>query len=480
MSLISRLINLSQERVLRLAVAGDVMIDEYYDVEATRISPEFPIPVMRSAVAKPTSVRPGGAGNVVYQTKHWNTNTCLYSWMDKDAEIALRPFLPNAMAASCDVYWMDRPFVPRKRRIYDGKHPAFRWDIELPDFGVEPDVLGNLQSMLVRRFALDLSSVCVPDALILSDYNKGTFNTHTPQSINARQLWLQRGMTTIVDPKEGPLDAWRGCTIFKPNAKEAYELSGRKDWKDQCSFFLKQLMCDHVVITQGGEGVVGMSADQEFEYRPNFKVDPKSVIGAGDCFVAFLAMAYSHGFKIDEAAEIAFKAGACYVQHDRNEPITPYELLAFEDPTAAKYLTPPKDRDFKLGFTNGCFDLLHAGHLESLRFAKEHCDKLMVAINSNDSVRRLKGDRRPYIGLVDRMHLLAALDCVDYVVSFDEDTPLKTIDLHRPDVLVKGEDYRGKEVIGSDLVKEIIFAPLVSGVSTSQIEFNIQRQVKPA
>lgn len=487
MSLITRFIEKSQTKSLRIDVAGDPMLDEYYDVEATRISPEFPIPVMRSKSDAPSSVKPGGAANVVYQMKHWNTQARLYAWMDLDASIVLKKIMPDSIKGSVDIYHTETPRIPRKRRIYDGKHPAFRWDIEEQYQGACPEVLGNLQKYILSRFS---SQPDRPNALILSDYDKGTFATHSSRGISARRDWIKAAKcATIVDPKVGNASSWKGCTIFKPNAKEAKELSGKGDWKSQCEFFLNALSCKHVVITQGGDGVVGLSKmDNEegtiipFEYRPNFHIDPKSVIGAGDCFVAFLAMAYSHEFQIEDAVEIAYKAGACYVKHDRNCPVTPNEFLAFEDPITAKFLPPPDtaDREFKLGFSNGCFDLFHIGHLESLRFARSQCDKLMVAVNGDASVKRLKGSHRPHIELHDRMNLLAGLECVDYVVSFDEDTPLETIKKYRPDVLIKGNEYKGKPIVGEDIVPLTVLCPMINGTSTSTIEAKIKSSVSAA
>lgn len=195
----------------------------------------------------------------------------------------------------------------------------------------------------------------------------------------------------------------------------------------------------------------------------------RSVIGAGDCFAAFLALAFAHGFGVRDCAEVAFKAGAVYVQNVRNRPVSLYELLRYEDPIAAKYMDPVVGPGEKLVFVNGVHDLLHVGHAESLRFARGKGDRLVVALNSDASARRLKGPSRPVIPLEDRMRMVASLEFVDFVTSFDEDTPLECLRRVRPDVLVKGADYAKKEVVGADLVKEVHLCPLVDGVSTTAI-----------
>jgi D-beta-D-heptose 7-phosphate kinase/D-beta-D-heptose 1-phosphate adenosyltransferase len=297
--------------------------------------------------------------------------------------------------------------------------------------------------------------------VIFSDYNKGFFGGtegfHPPS--------LYPNSKTIVDPKCGPIKKWKGCTVFKPNAKEAAELSGKTFWKEQAKFFQHELECEAVVITASGDRVSGVWKDQFFCYTPTKRVDVTSSVGAGDCFCAFFAMCIGHGFGIPEAAEIAYNAGSVYVQHNMNRPVCPAELI--ED----SIVVPEdlKNRDFNLVFTNGCFDVLHKGHLETLKFAKSKGDKLVVAVNSDASVRRLKGDSRPVVPLEHRMAVLANLKCVDFVVSFDEDTPLQVIKKIKPDVLVKGGDYEKEKIIGADLVEEVFTAPMIEGLSSTSI-----------
>jgi rfaE bifunctional protein nucleotidyltransferase chain/domain len=210
-----------------------------------------------------------------------------------------------------------------------------------------------------------------------------------------------------------------------------------------------------------------MPRKRMFEYKHDHKEHAVSVIGAGDCFAAFLAMGYVHGFAVAECAEIAFKAGTAYVKYKYNHPISCYELLRSEDPIKAKYLQPSKGS--KLVFTNGCFDLLHPGHIELLRFAKSKGERLVVALNSDESIRRLKGSSRPIMPLVDRMQMIANMDCVDHVTSFDEDTPYECIKKIQPNVLIKGADYEINQIIGADLVEEVYRCPIIPGASTTNL-----------
>jgi D-beta-D-heptose 7-phosphate kinase/D-beta-D-heptose 1-phosphate adenosyltransferase len=188
--------------------------------------------------------------------------------------------------------------------------------------------------------------------------------------------------------------------------------------------------------------------------------------GAGDCFAATLAVAVGHGLKLADAAKLAYRAGSRYVLKEHNAPISPLDL--YED----KFVHPKDlvDRDFKLVFTNGCFDVLHIGHLHTLKYAKEKGDKLVVAINTDESVKKLnKGPNRPYNTLADRKEILAALECVDFVVDFAEDSPYNIVKLIKPDVLVKGGDYLLDQIKSKELVKEVYVAPLIEGISTTEL-----------
>jgi D-beta-D-heptose 7-phosphate kinase/D-beta-D-heptose 1-phosphate adenosyltransferase len=345
--------------------------------------------------------------------------------------------------------------LPIKRRYLDnGIQVAPRHDFERPLCGLTPD-----QIDLFSKDFFSTTSQHKPDVVILSDYDKGFFNSSQHKIID-----YYKDVITIVDPKKGPVDKWKGCTIFKPNSKEAAEISGKNTWQEQAKFFKQELGCEAVVITFGGEKVVGISGNDFFEFVPNKKVLVESVIGAGDCFAAFFAAAIGHGFNPVEAAEIAWEAGSVYVQQRMNRPVVPAEL-------SPDKIVSPKDlreRDFKLVFTNGCFDILHKGHIETLKFAKSKGDKLVVALNTDESIKSFKDKSRPVVPLEHRMAVISSIEHVDFVVSFDEDTPIKAIESIMPDVLVKGDGYQIKDVVGFDLVPEVFIAPSVEQASTTK------------
>lgn len=475
MGVIKEFLDKINQRQISVAVIGDAMVDEYYYVKVRKISPEFPIPVMHSDEEGPAYSLPGGAANVAYQFQHFNADVKLAAFVDQDAR---RVFEKAGLDLSRSLISSELR-IPRKRRFYSDDFPTYRWDVEQHQYGVK-DIKKKCFQLYERQHE------CKPDVVIFSDYDKGVFTEYL-------HLLIGEVPVTIVDPKNH-LDRWKGCTIFKPNSTEASRLVekiGRKsDRSDEQALALKEyLRCKSVVITRGGAGVVGawnqpfklggkdMEGQATFEYAPPKMISsPDSVIGAGDCFMAFLAMAVGCGLSIPQAAEVAFLAGSLYVQSKHNEPITPARLLSLEDPVAAKFVTIEDLHKAKgsLVFTNGCFDILHSGHIQTLQFAKSKGDKLVVAVNSDESVSRLKPGR-PIMPLSERMRVVAALDCVDYVISFKEDTPREIIGKVKPDVLVKGGDYKPEEIVGAALVPQVYVAPLVEGISTT----NILKKIKP-
>lgn len=446
MTNIERFLYLNRTNKVKIDCIGDGMIDEYYSVKVNRISPEFPMPIMHSEDLTPLAIKPGGTANVAHQLKHFNCLTQLISLTDPSLEkVCYQHAINDLLCVS------SKSLIPVKRRFLDNGIQVNRWDIEKTyQVNIDHNTIINSYKEL-------------PNVAILSDYNKGFFDR------NSISLYLSKlkNNVTIIDPKKGPVDKWHGCTIFKPNSHEAKELSGYSDWQSQCQYFIDKLNCRGVVITQSGEGIVGIWNNNLFEYKPQNKILVESVIGAGDCFIAILALAIAHQFELPEAAEIAYEAGRLYVQNRMNHPITPADL----QPNRIIHPFDLLSRDFSLAFTNGCFDLIHTGHIKTLEFAKSKADKLIVALNSDDSVKRLKGPNRPIKNLSERMAVMSSLRMVDYVCSFEENTPIESIKNCMPNAIIKGGDYRIDEVIGSELAT-VYLAPYIPDISTTKLLLN--------
>jgi len=460
METIKKFIELNDKNRISVAVVGDALIDQYFTVQADRVSPEFPIPIMLSDNLKPTYALPGGAANVAYQLKNFNTGCLLFSFLDKLSKDTFRSNGVNTRSGTS--YAIGKGLenrvkqVPIKMRLYQGDFPLCRWDIETENYGTKAEKLNEIHKCLHQEFC-----TIKPQISILSDYNKGFFTEYS------RKLWLESSAISIVDPKKGPASNWKGCTIFKLNSKEARELSGCDGSQEQqCDILLRQTEAELVVITNGGDGVFARNS-KSFEYKPRKSVIANSVIGAGDCFAAIFALAYAHKMEIEECIEVAFEAGSVYVQNKHNKPITPYDLLKHQDPLAAKLVDPAflANRDFSLCFTNGCFDILHDSHINLLRYAKSTADKLVVAVDTDERVRDLKGPNRPINNLESRMRMLSMFEFVDYVVPFKNLLPL--IQRINPDILCKGGDYKKEDVVGNTLVDDVRIFPYEEGNSTS-------------
>lgn len=458
MSLINLFLESNQNHQAKIAVVGDAMLDEYVDVKVQRISPEFPIPVMRSD-DEASHIKPGGAANVAYQFKNFNVEVDLYSFLDIEAAKHIKN---NGISIENSLIIENK--IPRKRRFYSDNFPTYRWDIERSLYGYSELELQKLCEQLYQKLDSRINDY---DVVVFSDYNKGIFYSFLNKLVGKARF-------SIVDPKSGNPEAWKNCTIFKPNYKEALELSGKKNVEDAGFYFLDTLNCKAVVITQGGDGISVFTDSKMFRIEPTITLPyVESVIGAGDCAMAFLAMAAAHKFDIMSAANLAWQAGAMYVQNRYNKPVSVRDLKNLDDKSEAKIIKSLEEydftnRDYKLVFTNGCFDILHAGHIESLKFAKKLGDKLIVAVNSDKSVNENKPGR-PINKLSDRMKMLSSLEFVDYVIAFDEKTPLEIIQKIKPDVLVKGSQYAVSDIIGCDLVPLVVTCPMYSDISTTNL-----------
>jgi D-beta-D-heptose 7-phosphate kinase/D-beta-D-heptose 1-phosphate adenosyltransferase len=448
-TLITSFLEKDSQKPLEINVVGDIMFDEYYEVEVERISPEFPIPVYRSSSFDPSSgIIPGGAANVAYQFQHFNVKAELVGLLNKLGQVVFDS--KNIKTNNCKV--INNITIPTKKRIYSHNIPLVRHDIEKENYGLD-DLKKHLFELQVPE----------ADFTIYSDYSKGLF------CCPWFRKFIQKNKT-IVDPKNNFIDLWEGCTYFKPNAAEAEKLSERKNIDDQLEFFIDALKCEGVLITQSGQGVVGRQSNgYQFEVRPERLLPyPESVIGAGDCFISFITMALARGFNLEKAAQIAFSAGCCYVQKRHNSPLTPAELLQFNNIKEIKNPAILTRRCNKLVFSNGCFDLgLTAAHIECLKFAKKQGDCLVVGLNKDNSVARLKGPNRPIMPFEERAKVIAGLECVDFVVGFEEDTPLEIIKTIKPDVIVKGGDYKKDQVVGNELAEVVIF-PMLNSLSTTE------------
>lgn len=410
---------------MSILVLGDLIIDEYLKGDSVRLSPESPIPVITNLT---TEVRAGGAANVALNIQAMGSRVKLISQAGEDLDPKLLSKLKTKI--------LHAKTTPKKTRVLANNHAICRLDVEQYQ-EVTPS----------EKWITDKLTICV-----LSDYNKG-FLHNSIQIIN----WCKsRGIDVIVDPKKS-WDNYRGCWLLKANYKELCDQVSVEvkddDLANTCASLSKLYNIENFVITLGSRGLFVWSNDQ-YELIPTRFNRVVDVTGAGDVVIAALAHYTNVGLSLITAAKRANRLAESSVSHLGCYVVNQEDLLHAEE---------------KVVFTNGCFDILHRGHIEYLRTSKSYGTRLVVGLNSDRSVRELKGPTRPIHNEHDRKALLESLEFVDEVIIFDEPTPRELILRIKPDIITKGGDYTVDTVVGHDLVNQVIIVPLVDTYSTSNI-----------
>lgn len=431
---------------------GDLMLDQYWFGPTTRISPEAPVPVVN---VKGTAARAGGAANVAVNLASLGVNTILVGVTGKDAgSQTLSKLLAEHDIETDFVESPTRPTIT-KLRVLSSNQQVIRLDTE-DMFDVRD--IQPLSQILERR--LPATKVC-----ILSDYGKGTLAS-APEIMS---LCRDHNVTVLVDPKGRDFTRYRGASVLTPNFPEFQAVVGRvqddEQLVDRGQALCAELDLGALVVTLGERGMVVIRDEQSPLFLSARVREVFDVTGAGDTVIATIAAALAAGSSLDEAATLANLAAGLVVRKIGVATVTPSELrLALHEHglggrgmldriDAPVIADEARLRGERIVMTNGCFDILHTGHVAYLEEAKNLGDRLIVAVNDDASVTRLKGEGRPINSLEDRMAVLAGLAAVDWVVSFSEDTPADIVSEILPDVLVKGGDYTPDSVAGGDIVQ---------------------------
>lgn len=464
--------NLPSVGHLNILVLGDVMLDRYWHGSADRVSPEAPVPVVS---VQHQEHRPGGAANVALNLVSLGAQCTLVGLVGDDEAGETLTATLTAAGVVCDFVKVPEWPTIVKLRVLAQKQQLIRADFEseVPDYGAS-ERIGVVQNKIEKHLQN-------ADVLILEDYDKGAIEDAPALIFAARRA----DVPVLVDPKMKPLAVYSGATIIKPNEKEfEHALGGRGHAAEAAQQWVKDLSLSlGVVVTRGGKGMDVCTAD-ETRHLPARPVEVYDVTGAGDTTAASLALGLALGWPLIDCARVANVAASIAVSKSGTAPVTAPELrqvlqgvvadrgLLSRDELARAVLDAKANGE-RVVFTNGCFDILHAGHVSYLQEAAALGDRLVVAINGDASVTRLKGEGRPVNALEGRSRVLAGLSCVDWVVGFDEDTPEALLRLLQPEVLVKGGDYGPDGVVGADIVRgyggEVQVLGLVADVSTSSI-----------
>jgi D-beta-D-heptose 7-phosphate kinase / D-beta-D-heptose 1-phosphate adenosyltransferase len=471
---------LDRIHAVRILVLGDVMLDRFVYGSVARISPEAPIPVLEVSRSMDSA---GGAANVARNVAAIGASVTLIGVTGSDSwaaelveQLAGSPTIDAQLIVDTE-----RPTTVKTRYVADG-HQLLRADRE-----IRTSLSQDVATKLLAQFETSLRHA---DVVVLSDYAKGVFSDRVTRAVILAARAANKPV--IVDPKALDLKKYTGAAILTPNRLELQAACGFECVTDEAvesaaRLFLDNDICQAMVVTRGKDGMSAIGKDQPAVHLRTTARQVFDVSGAGDTVIAAMSLGIAVGASIVSAATLANLAAGIVVGKLGTAAVAGSELIDELTPLHARagdskiftlesvlQLTEIwREQGASIAFTNGCFDLLHPGHVSLLDQAKRSADRLIVGLNSDDSIRRLKGADRPIQNEIARATVLSSLKFVDAVVIFSEDTPIELIHALKPDVLVKGADYTLEAVVGGDFVRSrggrVILAELVEGQSTSSM-----------
>ena len=462
-----------QNKTPKILVVGDLMIDHYLWGSSERISPEAPVQVVN--IDSESTVL-GGAGNVI------NNLNALGAVVDVISVIGECETSKELKDLLCDIKVETQYLITQKNRVTSKKSRiiAAQQQVVRYDHESTSEINNKSQVAILKVFKKIVNNY---DVILLSDYGKGVLTFELTQSLIS--IANENKKKLLVDPKGLDYSKYKGAYLLTPNKKEASEatniiIKDNESLTQSIRILKDQIDLTVSLITLSEKGVAIF--DNELRIHPTVAREVFDVTGAGDTILASLGFAISCNKDIDEAIKFANLASGVVVGKIGSATATLNEIIEYESSLnkstsdehiktwdeISSIISELKNNDKKIVFTNGCFDILHIGHVKYLEKAKNFGDILILGLNSDDSTHRLKGKNRPINTQDDRAYILASLEVVDYVVIFNEDTPLDLIKLITPDVLVKGGDYEDKEVVGQDIAKELKLVQFIDAKSTSK------------
>ncbi len=453
----------------RVLVAGDLMLDTYFWGSVQRVSPEAPVQILS---VQREEVRPGGAANVAANLATLGARVSCSGVVGRDAHGArLAEILEGVGVRPRFVTDPSRP-TPVKTRMIAHNQQMLRVDREKAE-PLSPAIEAKLAGVVTKAAAQH-------DVAVVSDYNKGTLTPAVCGSLI--RAFTKRGRAVLVGLKSRDHRKYRGATGASLNRSELAHLSGSDDVEKGARSLLKSLGLKFLLVTLGERGLLVVEPSRSFRLSAVAR-QVYDVTGAGDTVLSAFAVGYASGLALEDCALLANAAAGIVVGKVGTATVSREELAqgeagaahrkVVEDRELQKLLAAERARGRKVVFTNGCFDLLHPGHVRLLEFARSKGDILVVAINTDASVRGLKGPGRPVMNERERAAMLGALECVDYVTLFGDPTPVRLLRLLKPDVLVKGASYGHEGVVGHEVVEgyggRVELAPMVPDMSTSTV-----------
>ena len=461
--------NLSKAKVL---VVGDIMLDQYWLGDSARISPEAPVPIVN---IQEMSNRLGGAANVAMNVSALGASVTLIGIVGNDDNADKLETLLQSTSIYSKIFRRDNFKTLTKLRAVSRNQQLLRLDFENENFNLDT-------TDIVDEFS---NSINDHDIAVISDYGKGTLN----QVADIIKIASNNNKKVIIDPKGNDYKKYNNSSVITPNNSEFQQIVGPCD--DEATLdakaiaLCKDLNIDSLLITRSEKGMSLFSRGKSPCHFPTEAKEVYDITGAGDTVVALLASALAADFSLEDAVKTANLGAGIVVSKFGTVSVTINELKSsfYLRSNLGKRITNleklkqtvlmSKQNNEKIVFTNGCFDLLHHGHVACLQDAKSRGDRLIVAINDDKSTKRLKGDSRPVCSIHNRIAVLEELNCIDWIIPFSEDTPLKLIEELQPDIFVKGGDYKREELAEYSLVTsyggEVVISPYVEGCSTTTI-----------
>lgn len=475
---ISFFIEKNEKERSRICVIGDIMLDRYLYGRANRISPEAPIPVV---LLEKKAISLGAAAYVALNLVNLRSNCLLIGRIGKDENGKIIKRLLKENNIENYLLEVDNYKTITKTRIISNHQQMLRIDEEeiIPLKNIDEENIINFLEKNIDDF----------DCIIISDYAKGVCTQNLCQNII--KLSKNHNKKVIIDPKKNNWEKYKGAYLINPNLKELSEFVGIDLKNDDeeiekiCKKIYPQINIENICVKRSDKGI-SLYDGKSCHHIMAEPIDVYDVTGAGDTVIATIGFCLSLGLNLEKSVYYANKAASIVVQKAGTVPILYDEFISIVEKKEKTKLVNLEQLKFiiedlrkknkKIVFTNGCFDILHAGHISYLEKAKELGNILIIGLNTDSSIKKIKGEERPIQNQIDRAKILSALEVVDYIVFFDEPTPQKLIEAIKPDILVKGADYKIEEIVGREFAKQTITIPFVEGKSTTSIINRIKNE----
>jgi len=446
---------------MNIIIIGDVMLDINYNSQVTRNAPEANIPIYN--ILDKNYIL-GGAANVAHNLKNLGANVELVGLIGNDTYGTI---IKNNLDSKQieNKLFIDNRNTIQKNRIFLNSELNVRFDIE------DTYDISNIIENEVIHYVTNKGNT---DAIIISDYDKGFVTEYLCQQVI--KYANENNIPTFVDPKIKNFLKYKDCFLFKPNIVEAEKLTNCKNLDLIINSLKTSINCTNLLITRGKEGMILNSTINKIEH--DSIINLIDVTGAGDIVLSVLVYIYLKGGDLLKACKVANYVAGKSIGVIGNYTISQNDIDEYLDNNdrTSKIIYDHEiskiekiSKHTNIVFTNGCFDILHSAHIKNLQFAKSNGDILVVGLNSDDSIKRLKGPERPINNISERSTILSLFDFVDYIIIFSDDTPLNIIKLLKPNIMIKGSDYKKEDIVGAEFADKIILFDFISGKSSTNI-----------